>query len=325
MADDKPERSGLVHSINKFLTPRTITTLFILALPLIYFFPAVKGQIVLMMGDGLVYGYLMRVLTGDLLAHGVLPMWNPYNFGGMPLMAAIQPGALYPPNWLFAALPPNVAMNVVVMFTYYLALIGGYRYARAINASRVAALVAAVTFTFGGLMISYLDQTNYSAAAAWAPWILLAIEKLYQRAASVDSKGQDFGAMWKWSSLGAVCVALQIFAGGTQFTLYTAIVCSANFIFSLLARGQVGRRFRWRFTAACAAMAVCGSLLSAVQLLPTRELQQQSDRAAIDYEAFATFSTPPRVLLSFIFPFFFGDGKAPLYHIGAWDHWWIHK
>src|SRR5262249_14563319 len=69
----------------------------------------------------------------------------------------------------------------------------------------------------------------------------------------------------------------------------------------------------------------CGSLLSAVQLLPTRELQQQSDRAAIDYEAFATFSTPPRVLLSFIFPFFFGDGKAPLYHIGAWDHWWIHK
>ena len=68
MADDKPERSGLVHSINKFLTPRTITTLFILALPLIYFFPAVKGQIVLMMGDGLVYGYLMRVLTGDLLA-----------------------------------------------------------------------------------------------------------------------------------------------------------------------------------------------------------------------------------------------------------------
>ncbi len=71
-------------------------------------------------------------------------------------------------------------------------------------------------------------------------------------------------------------------------------------------------------------MAVCGALLSAVQLLPARELQQQGERAAIDYGTFATFSMPPRYWLSTIFPYFYGGGLPP-YLVGGWDHWWLHK
>src|SRR5437868_1310318 len=78
-------------------------------LPLIYFYPAVTGQIALAPGDVWISNLGVRVLLGRLLAQGQLPLWNPYIFGGMPLLANVYTGALYPPNWIFAVCPPAIA------------------------------------------------------------------------------------------------------------------------------------------------------------------------------------------------------------------------
>src|SRR5438132_8326062 len=32
--------------------------------------------------------------------HGRIPLWDPYLWGGQPLIGQMQPGAMYPPNWL---------------------------------------------------------------------------------------------------------------------------------------------------------------------------------------------------------------------------------
>ncbi len=79
-----------------------IIALVLLLLPLIYFWPAVAGINVLAIGDGWSYSLLLKALCGQVLAEGTPPLWNPYMFGGSPLLAGIQPGALYPPNWIFA-------------------------------------------------------------------------------------------------------------------------------------------------------------------------------------------------------------------------------
>lgn len=42
-----------------------------------------------------------RKLVIDSFKEGKLPLWNPYNFSGMPLLANIQAGAWYPLNILF--------------------------------------------------------------------------------------------------------------------------------------------------------------------------------------------------------------------------------
>src|SRR5688572_21414923 len=34
-----------------------------------------------------------------------MPLWDPYHWGGQPLIGQAQPGAAYPPNWLFFSLP----------------------------------------------------------------------------------------------------------------------------------------------------------------------------------------------------------------------------
>src|SRR5262245_27769546 len=301
------------------LRMRILMAVALVLLPLIYFFPAIIGKVTLTTGDSWSYSILMRMLVGQMLAHGEMPLWNPYTFAGMPLLAALQAGVFYPPNWLFVLLPPGAAMKLVVISVYQVALIGSYLYARALNMGRAAALVTGVMFAFGGFMIDHLEQLNFIAAASWLPWVLWAIEKIHQR-----RRSESWREPWRWIVVGAIVICLQIFAGLPQATWHIAMVGGAYFLFLLARRGETEAGGRLRFAVATAVMAVCGALLSAIQFLPARELQQQGERAAIDYETFSTFSMAPRFWLSTIFPFFYGGGLPP-YRVGGWDHWWLHK
>ena len=278
----------------------------LLLLPLIYFFPAVLGKVTLAPGDGWTQILGIRVLIGQMLAQGKLPLWNPYIFAGMPLLASIQPGALYPPTWLFALLSPQVAMNVLVLTTYHLALFGTYLFARRIGCTRIGALIAAVTFSFGGYMVAHLGHTNRINAAAWLPWILLAVEMLYRQ------------LRWRWVTAGALFIALQVFAGDPQMTLYTAMTVGAYALFRLICAERQGRT---KFAAALVMMVVASALLAMVQLLPARELLKLGDRAGIDYQYFAQFSFPPSQVLALFFPYFFGGAATAPYSVPYWGRW----
>src|ERR1043165_3889269 len=87
----------------------------------------------------------------------------------------------------------------------------------------------------------FRSQTNQLAAAAWLPWVLLAIESLYSR------------AEWRWVALGSLFIALQLFAGHPQMTFYTVLLSGANALFCLTLREERERREKvnslWRFAA----------------------------------------------------------------------------
>ncbi len=281
------------------ISPRKLTSLVLVALPLLFFYPALLGQVVLMPGDGWVQNFGVRYLAGQILAHGQLPLWNPYIFAGTPLLASVYPGVLYPPNWLFAILPPVAAMNTVVLISFELALIGSYLYAHKIGINRASAILAGSLFTFGGFMIAHLGHTSRIAAAAWLPWVLLALEQLFQT------------GKWRWVALGALFLALQFVAGEPQMTFNTALVAAIYAAFSLLFRTSQAAKIRFMIFGFC--MALCGGLFSLLQYFPARELQTQGTRAQLDYEYFAAFSLHPQQLLTLIFPYFFGGGAIRPY------------
>lgn len=295
----------LSENTNRLSRIAIAATLFLL--PLVYFFPAVLGKVTLAPGDGWTQIFGIRILIGQMIARGELPLWNPYIFAGMPLLASIQPGALYPPTWLFAVLSPQTAMNLLVLTTYHLALAGTYLYLRRIGANRAGSLIGAVTFAFGGYMVAHLGHTNRINAAAWLPWILLAIEQLHRRAS------------WRWVTLGALFIALQLFAGDPQMTLYTVMVAGAYGFFNLLFRSPQAGRLNFMF--ANAAMALCGALLSMIQLLPERELLKYGERAGIDYEYFSQFSFPPWQIFGLFFPYFYGGAALEPYRVEYWGTW----
>ncbi len=289
------------------ISRRVITASILILLPLIFFYPAVIGKVVLMPGDGWTQNLGVRVLIGQMMAQGQIPFWNPLIFAGTPLLASVYPGALYPPNWLFALFSPLVAMNIVVITTYHLALIGSYLYARKVGMTRLGAIITGTGFTFGAFMICHLGHTSRIAAAAWLPWVLLAVEHLYWRAS------------WRWAGLGALFVALQLFAGEPQMNAYTAMVVGAYGLFSLTLREAQEKR--WRFMAMALVMGVCGMMLSAIQLFPERELLQQGERAKITLDYFSQFSIPPRQILGMIFPYFFGGAATRPYLVYYWGEW----
>src|SRR5262249_58193615 len=152
--DHSPKDDYLSEKEPAGLPVRIVAAAALILLPLIYFYQAALGMITLVPDAGLTQNLGVRILIGQMLRDGHLPLWNPYIFAGTPLLASAYPGALYPPNWLFALLLPTAAMHVVVITTYHLAIIGTYLSGRRLGLTRLAALVAELALTFGAVMLS---------------------------------------------------------------------------------------------------------------------------------------------------------------------------
>src|SRR5215510_3131863 len=168
--------AGPIKTDEREWLSRQVSVALLLSLPIIYFTPYLLAKYPLMPADGVERFLGEHILIGKLIAAGQSPLWNPYLLGGAPLLGNGHPGAFYPPNWLFALFSPATSINLLVIATIYLALAGGYLYGRRAGMTRLGAVVAALAFTFGGFMITQTGNSPVMAAAAWLPWVLLAIE-----------------------------------------------------------------------------------------------------------------------------------------------------
>ncbi len=315
--------------------PRFAIALALFLIPLVYFYPVLLGNVFLAPGDGWAQNLGVRALAGQMIADGQLPLWNPYIFGGMPLAASVYPGSFYPPNWLFVILSPKWAMNIVVLTTYHIAIVGTYLYARRIGITRLGALLAGTAFSFGGFMINHLSHTSRIGAAAWLPWVLLAIEgccancqfaslsgdsffqdkKLSEDATQTDSS-RNAAKRWFWAGLGALFITLQFFAGEPQMLVFTALVSLPCAWFAL--NRTESHEDMLRGVKALAVMVAVFVSLSLLQLLPSLELLAQSERRDPGAQFFDSYSLPPWQLPALIFPYFFGGALLGPYKVPYW-------
>ncbi len=230
------------------------------------------------MNDGFPY----RFYLGEALKAGELPLWYPCVYGGFPLLARAEAGICYPPNiLLFWLLDPYVALNAVILLTLLTAGAGMYFYVREIGAGFYGALLAGFAFAFSGFMVSHLKHLSMVNSACWFPLGLLAIERALR-----DGDGGRRGRIRALLLLGVV-FALENLSGHVQIAYYSGLVYVAYYCARLYpvwkrmkpggrSSGALARRglVVW-FAAAMAA----GSLMSALQLVPTYELVQHSQRA----------------------------------------------
>jgi len=77
--------------------------------------------------------YPWRELAISLEKKGELPLWNPYNMGGYPLLANFQSAAFYPLNILFFVLPFNISWGLLIFLSPLLSAIFLYFYLKRIN------------------------------------------------------------------------------------------------------------------------------------------------------------------------------------------------
>jgi hypothetical protein len=117
----------------------------------------------------------------DSLAHGVFPLWNPYNFAGQPFAADPQSFAFYPFFYPFLLLPIGWGLTAFLGFHFYLAARGLGKWLEAMGASTPAQCLGGALFAFSGLFRVELIHPTIIASLGWMPWCFAYLEYTFQK------------------------------------------------------------------------------------------------------------------------------------------------
>ena len=317
---------------------------------------ALLSHRVLAPGDGLLYYLPVHQLDAESLRAGRLPVWNPFQFSGSPLLATGQPAPFYPLELAFLALPPLVANDVYVVCTLSIASTGAFFLARRLTGDAVAAIVGALAFVSCGFMYGHLEHQSVLATTAWLPWGLWAVDRLRERVST-----------GRVSALAAL-LGLALLAGQPQmFILIVAVLATyavahlmledpherrllaflfgvlallvgvqiavpaiagaavmvpifvALLLLSLFAAGRlvVRRRPPIVWVLPLAVAAAAGA--GAAQLLPVAMVVGETSRASLSYSDAVSFSFPASHLPLLLFPQLFGGWSAAHPYDGRWN------
>lgn len=110
-----------------------------------------------------------RASPAQLVQAGRLPLWEPSLYLGMPMLASMQGGLLYPPTALFYVFGFATATLLYQFLHLVLAGTLAALWLRSLRLSWGACAAGALAFSLGGFMVSRLPFLNHLAAAAWMP------------------------------------------------------------------------------------------------------------------------------------------------------------
>ncbi|HQJ51352.1 MAG TPA: YfhO family protein [Anaerolineae bacterium] len=238
-------------------------------------------------GAGLLRTHLpLRSAYAAELANSGLPLWTPLLYGGYPLLADPQMGALYPPHLLLYRLLPVTSAFCVLLGLHLLwAALGFCLLAARQVVRRGSALVAALVYCLALALVARFGPASALACLSWLPWLLLLTGRLAEPSGSLPAARQ--------TSLLALTAGMTLLAGPPRRALLCLLAAAAYGAYLSLARGP---RRRTLPAVLLLAGLLAGAALASVQLLPMLELERLSVRpAALDPAALPAL---PRSALS---------------------------
>jgi hypothetical protein len=275
-----------------------VAIVLLIALPVLIFgAPALLGHPVLP-GDDLTQNFPLRVLAGQQIRHGQLPLFDPYTWSGAPLLGDWNAGAAYPLTLLFAVLPPAGAWTLGMIVTWAVAGVGLFGFLRALRLASLPSLLGALSFAFAGAMSAQVPHFGLVAGLSWVPIQLLAVLRL--------SETRSLASRLRWTAVLAAAFGLTILAGEPR------AIADAGVIVILYAAWRVARLGRHCGPAASSAATglLLGGCLGAVQWLPGLAVIGTSQRAVSTAALFSSGSLPHRWLLLMLVPDLLGGSGS---------------
>jgi hypothetical protein len=249
--------------------------------------------------DAMAQYYPWRSFAHDSLARGVIPLWNPFQFCGMPFVANSQSAVFYPPNVIFYLMDPARAFAVSAALHLFLAGWFAYLLLGALGLGRFGSTFGGVAFAFCGFLATWLQLPTVVNSAVWLPLALFCVARYFDTRRVGYIIGMGFA------------VGTALLAGHPQVFLYVAGVTAVYFIFRAVASEGAARRRAGRGIAVGALAAALALLWGAVQLLPAAELLPLSHRATVasatGYAAYLRFAMPWQQLITLALPEFMGN------------------
>ena len=275
-----------------------VAVVLLITLPVVIFgVPTLLGHPVLP-GDDLAQNFPLRVLAGQQIRDGHLPLFDPYIWSGAPLLAGWNAGAAYPLTWLFAVMPGAAAWTVNLIATWVVAGLGMFCFLRALRLTSLASFLGALSFVFAGAMPAQVTHFGLVAGLSWVPLQLLSILRL--------SQDRPVASRLGWAAVLATATGLVILAGEPR------AIDDAGAIVIIYAVWQVARRGRHAARAAASVITglVLGCCLGAVQWLPGLAATSTSQRGNGSMALFSSGSLPVRWLLLTVVPDFLGGSGS---------------
>lgn len=236
--------------------------------------------------------YPWKTLTVESLKHKQLPLWNPYNFSGSPLLANFQSAALYPLAFLYLLLSQIDAWTILIVIQPLLAVLFTYMYSRKIGMNPLASWLAAISFGYSGFMAVWLEYNTIGHVILWLPLILTSIEFL-------KTKPMPF-----WLGILAIAHTSALLAGHPQVYAY---MCAFSIIYAIFRIKSDMWRYIFGFT-------ILGIGIGSIQIIPGIELILNAARSPHDSgQVFAKILIQPWQIFSLPFPNIFGNPATRTY------------
>ncbi len=242
------------------------------------------------MQDAVLQIYPWHHLVFQSLTHGVVPLWNPYQFMGMPFMAGMRQMVFYPAN-IFFVFGEVASWNILLWLQLFLSLWFFYLFIREYNVHPLASIFGAIAYAFNSYMIGVLQFGSEGHVLLWLPCILFFIKRYIDRAQIRYLVGIAFS------------LATAIFASQIQ---YFGIECLVILAFIVYMYIQTPRSFTLYIHIGIAMLAGVG--IAAIQIIPTIELLNLSSRGfSGNYNLFVGGLLKPYHLLRLFSPDWFGN------------------
>jgi len=268
--------------------------------------------------------YPWRYLAINIEKNFELPLWNPYNLAGTPLLANHQSATFYPLNLFFFLSPFNFSWSVLIALQPLLAGIFIFFYLANFKLNKWASILGAISFSFSGFFIAWMEWGTVLHSALWLPLILLSINKIvssikYPIFAKASAGKQVVSIKDKnlliWSLIFVFSVTASFFAGHLQIFFYLFIF---SFVYLFIRWWQNGKKIKTIFLFSI--FYILYFILTSVQWIPLLQFILLSARNVdqIPWNSPGWF-IPWQNLIQFIAPDFFGN-PTTLNYWGIWNY-----
>jgi hypothetical protein len=265
--------------------------LFVIGFPFVYLFPYVfslNNSYIRIGNDYVLLYYNYKVYLLDFLSHLRIPLWSPSEAAGFPFYSSPFTQTFYPLNILLAIYYriaggyTEFDNNRFTIFGISLFALGLFLWLRQLNLNLRAVLFGAVIMAVSFKVTEILRFPNAIHTAAWYPWVLYSITKIFQSKSS--RQAWRYGIIFFFS---LIC----LLTGGYPYYVFYSIFLFIPYVL-LFFIPEIRKTvfdiqcIEWKRTLAVfstfglAALAVCSPYIVAMASL----MRQTTDRAGSSYE-----------------------------------------
>ncbi|MFZ1062943.1 MAG: hypothetical protein WAN30_05665 [Acidimicrobiales bacterium] len=267
----------------------------IVGLPLVIFsVPALFGHPAIAQ-DNLIQNFPLRVLVGQQIDSGHLPLFNRLADSGTPLLGGMNAGAFFPLTWLFAVLPAIMSWVLNMVAVYAAAGLGVFVLLRWHRLGTLASCTAALVYAWSGAMIGQMVHLGVVQGYAMLPWALWAMLLF----ASALRRTSDGSWRTRLRALAPSVLGLTALWGLADLTGEPRAIAEMQLLLIIVVPVVLVVRttfqpVTWRdrvvYVAGVALAVVWGAIIGLGQLLPGLSFIDQSQRTDLTYQWFGAGS-----------------------------------